>query len=321
MAHGPMQHAQDQKGAWTIFTHLVDGGWEIPLVDLRHMGPNHDQYWFPFTLTKFMVLELIAAGLLIAIFVPLARRAARQAYPTGWFWNAFESLLTFIRDEVARPTLMSGVEHHDHGHAEAHGHGEHHEHGHDLGHTHGPKVRPEEEVDRYVPFLWTLFLFILFCNLLGMLPLMGSPTASIWVTGALAACSFVMMHGAAIAKMGLLPYLKSLWPAMDIPLVIAVFLKPMIFVIELFGTVIKSGVLAVRLFANMFAGHMVLAMILFFIVMTANQAVALWAGITVASVLGVAALSLLELFVAFLQAYIFVFLTALFMGMALHPQH
>ena len=98
-------------------------------------------------------------------------------------------------------------------------------------------------------------------------------------------------------------------------------LQLMIFGIELMGTVIKSGVLAVRLFANMFAGHSVLAMILAFIVMTGNALPLLWGGITVASVLGVTALSLLELFVGFLQTYIFVFLTALFMGMALHPAH
>jgi len=95
----------------------------------------------------------------------------------------------------------------------------------------------------------------------------------------------------------------------------------MIFVIEIVSSFIKGGVLAVRLFANMLAGHSVLAMILLFILMAGNAAFALWATITVGSVLGVVALSLLELFVAFLQAYIFVFLTALFMGMAVHPQH
>ncbi len=89
------------------------------------------------------------------------------------------------------------------------------------------------------------------------------------------------------------------------------------------GTFIKSGVLAVRLFANMFAGHLVLAMILIFSSSVAGQVGNCWllGGVTIASVLGVTALSLLELFVAFLQAYVFVFLTALFMGMALHPQH
>ena len=80
--------------------------------------------------------------------------------------------------------------------------------------------------------------------------------------------------------------------------------------------------MAVRLFANMFAGHLVLAMILIFIYEAGLVgSYVLWGGVTVASVLGVTALSLLELFVAFLQAYVFVFLTALFMGMALHPEH
>ena len=173
-----------------------------------------------------------------------------------------------------------------------------------------------------MPFLWTIFLFILFCNLLGMVPFLGSPTASIYVTGALAVCSFVAIHAAAVAKMGFLPYLKSLWPHLDIPIpVMGFFIKLLICVIEVIGRFIKSVVLAVRLFANMFAGHTVLAMILSFVVLAAGNTLALWGTITAASILGVVALSLLELFVAFLQAYIFVFLTALFMGMELHPQH
>jgi len=298
MAHGPVDHVKDEVGQWTIFTEIF-GGFNLPL------GPELNIFGFHFQLSKFMLLELIAAGLIIAIFVPIARKAARSTVPQGPWWNAFESLLTFIRDEVARPNLSGGDQAHDD--HEGHGHEHHH-------HERNP-------ADKYVPFLWTLFLFVLFCNLLGMIPLMGSPTASIWVTGALAVCSFVMMHGVAIAKMGFFNYLKSLWPAIEVPLVIGVFLKPAIFAIELFGTVIKSGVLAVRLFANMFAGHMVLATILFFIVACANEGVALRAGVTFASVLGVAVLSMLELFVAFLQAYIFTFLTALFMGMALYPQH
>jgi F-type H+-transporting ATPase subunit a len=237
-------------------------------------------------ISKFMILELVAAGLIALIYIPLCRRLANGAPPRGAWDNAFESLLTFIRNEVARPNI-----------------GEH-------------------DADRFVPFLWTLFLFILFNNLLGMLPWMGSPTANLYVTGALALCSFIIMHGAAMVKMGVGHYFQSLWPHIDVPIPgMGIVLKVMIFVIELLGTVIKSGVLAVRLFANMFAGHTVLAMILGFIVMAGNALPLLWGGITVASVLGVVALSLLELFVAFLQSYIFVFLTALFMGMALHPAH
>jgi F-type H+-transporting ATPase subunit a len=121
--------------------------------------------------------------------------------------------------------------------------------------------------------------------------------------------------------MGFGPYLQSLWPHMEIPFGIGYFLKPMIFFIDLLGTVIKSGVLAVRLFANIFAGHTVLAMILSFIILAASTGPLLWGTISGASVAGVVALSFLELFVAFLHAYIFVFLTALFIGMAMHPQH
>src|SRR5262249_45935923 len=154
----------------------------------------------------------------------------------------------------------------------------------------------------------TLFLFILFSNLLGMLPFLGSPTADINVTGALAVCVFFALHGSAIAKMGPAHYLKSYWPEMDVPFGMGLVLKPMIFVLEIIGVTVRNAVLAVRLFANMFAGHMVLATILGFIVMAAGTAFALWGSITLASLLGSVLLSLLEIFVAFLQAYIFVFL-------------
>jgi F-type H+-transporting ATPase subunit a len=262
----------------SFFGHPVE--WKLPAIPMP---------WGEFRLTKFMILEVIAAGLIMLIYIPLARRAQSGALPKGWRWNMFEVLLTFVRNEIARPNL--GGEHHP------------------------------EEADRYVPFLWTLFLFILFLNLLGMFPFAGSPTASIWVTGGLAIIAFFVMHGAAIAKEGVGRYFKSLWPHIDVPYVGWMF-STMIFVIEFIGTFIKSGVLAIRLFANMFAGHLVLAFLLFFIYLAGQVgSYILFGGVTLASVLGVTALSLLELFVAFLQAYVFVFLTALFMGMSLHPQH
>jgi F-type H+-transporting ATPase subunit a len=136
-----------------------------------------------------------------------------------------------------------------------------------------------------------------------------------------------MMHAAPIAKHGLFHYLKSTWPHIELghnplALVFGFVLSFGIWAIELFGTVIKSFVLAIRLFANMFAGHMVLASILLFIVVVGHHGLnLLWGVVTVSSVAGVVLLSLLELFVAFLQAYVFVFLTSLFMGMALHPEH
>ncbi len=283
-AHEPTPHGHVMDtDRWTFFEYLFSDTveWELPSV--RVFG--HD-----LQLTKFMILELVAALLIVVIYLPIARRARKGDLPRGRWWNAFETLLTFVRNEIARPNLG--------------------------GHHH------EEEADKFVPFLWTLFLFILFCNLLGMFPFLGSPTASIYATGGLALVAFAMMHGAAVAKMGPVHYLVSLWPHIDVPYV-GWFFSGMIFTIELFGTVIKAGVLAIRLFANMFAGHMVLATILLFIYQAGvyGSSVGLWGTVTFGSVLAVTALSLLEIFVAFLQAYVFTFLTALFMGMALNPEH
>jgi F-type H+-transporting ATPase subunit a len=278
-----------------------------------------------FQVTKYMVLELIAAVLIVLIYVPLAYRLKSGEPARGAFANTFEVLLTFVRDQIAKPNL-----------------GDH--------------------TDRYVPFLWTLFLFILFNNILGMFPFGGSATASPFVTFALALIVFFAIHGAAIYEMGSAPdhghgehghenhahedhghdhgqaaeaaglwpvvkkgsgrYLHSFWPQIDLPAwPLGMPIKGLVFCLEIMGVLVRNGVLAIRLFANMFAGHMVTATILFFIKLTAELHPALWATVTISSVLGIVALSLLELFVAFLQAYIFTFLTSLFMGMAMSPQH
>lgn len=244
----------------------------------------HLEWEMPWGLTKYKVLLVLAALIIAAIYIPLARRAQSGETPKGAWWNCFESLLTFIRDQLAKPYI---------------GHG----------------------YDRYVPFLWTLFLFILVCNLLGMFPFLGSPTASFSVTLALAIVTFLFIHGNAIAHMGVGGYFKSYLPHLDVPFGMGYLIVPLIAVIEFLGNFIKGFVLAVRLFANMFAGHLVLAFLLVFIVQVKNSGPLLFWGVTFSSVVGVTALSLLELFVAFLQAYVFVFLTAIFLGSALHPEH
>jgi F-type H+-transporting ATPase subunit a len=168
--------------------------------------------------------------------------------------------------------------------------------------------------------LWTVFLFVLTCNLLGMLPFMGSPTACFAVTSILAAGSFFLIHGASIVRFGVKAHLFSFAPDLDMPLFMKIGMWLMLWPIEFIGLVLKCFVLSVRLFANMFAGHMVLATILLFI--PAVQHTGLFVPVTAASVVGVLALSMLELFVAFLQAYLFTFLTALFLGGVLeHAEH
>jgi F-type H+-transporting ATPase subunit a len=268
----------------TAMEHVMDGGRGKPW-ELFESIPFLHEIRLPAWLSKFMILEVIAALLIAAIYIPLARRAQRGSPVKGWKDNVFEVLLTFVRDEIAKPSI-----------------GEH-------------------DADRYVPFLWTMFLFILFNNLLGIIPFGASATASIYVTGALALMVFFAIHGCAIAKMGFGHYIGSLWPHIEMHWAMGMFIKPLIFVIDVIGVLVRNAVLAVRLFANMFAGHMVLATILIFIYAARNVSPGLWGAITLSSVLGIVALSLLEIFVAFLQAYIFVFLTALFMGMAMHPEH
>ena len=147
-----------------------------------------------------------------------------------------------------------------------------------------------------------------------------NPTGALSVTVALAGITFATVIGTGMATHGMVGFWTGLVPHMDLPLAMAVVMKPMLLVIEIMGLCIKHSVLAVRLLANMFAGHLVLAVIISFIAATANAVFVLWLGVTIGSVASAVALSLLELFVAFLQAYIFTFLSALFIGMAIH-QH
>jgi F-type H+-transporting ATPase subunit a len=123
-----------------------------------------------------------------------------------------------------------------------------------------------------------------------------------------------------MAKFGFIGFFTNQVPSMDLPLPLAIILKPMIFLIEMGGLLIKHGILAVRLLANMVAGHLVLLGIMGLIVGAAASSTGTWATVTSISVVGSALFSMLELFVAFLQAYIFTFLSALFIGAAVH-QH
>ena len=231
-----------------------------------------------------MVMEAIAAALMLLILVPLARHVARRPVTRGAFFNAFEAVLMYFRDSVARPTIG--------------GHG----------------------ADAYLPYLWTVFFFVLFNNLLGMIPGGASATGNINVTLVLAIATFIVVLMAGIRTSGVGGFWTALVPTIDLPPSLKFFnylLWPLLFLIEVAGLLIRHFVLAVRLFANMLAGHIVLAVILGFILMVEGTKMAYV--VTPASIGGVVALSMLELFVAFLQAYIFTFLSALFIGSAVHP--
>ena len=276
MAHDPLNHVIDHDKI-EIFTEIAEVS--IPLLKIGD-----------FQLTLYMLLEVVVAAIILLIYLPLSRKISTGEPPRGTFWNFFEVVLTYIRDEVAKPSIG------------------------------------EKDADRFVPFLWTLFLFIVLCNLLGLIPFLGSPTASLSVTGVLALLAFLLIHGSAIIRLGPLHYLESFIIRIDLGhplanLFLGIPLTAFLFVLEVISALSRGLILALRLFANMVAGHLVLAVMLSFISMAAKSADYIFWPVTLVSITMTLAVSFLELFVAFLQAFVFTLLTAIFLGMALHPEH
>ncbi len=195
-------------------------------------------------------------------------------------------------------------------------------------------VRPllGKRTDSFMPFLWTMFFFILINNLLGLIPLLdinhllvgsmkanhtavigGTATQSIYVTGALAIIAGLVINGAGIKALGLGGYLGHLTAGAPW------YIWPIIIPVEILGTFIKPIALAIRLFANMTAGHTLVATLFMFVGMAfASFNIILTPTITIISVVAAIAIYFLEIFVAFLQAFIFMFLTTVFISMLEH---
>lgn len=288
-----------------------------------------------FAISKFMLVELAVALIMLVAFSWVAKKLSSGTPPKGRLLNLLEVFLVFIRDQIAKPAI--GGEHHDehhdhehHGHHDGHGHDSHghdaHRHAPQPAHARAAKKEPISDEKLFAPVLWTIFFFVLGCNLFGIAPWAGSPTASFNVTLALAGVTFLAVFLGSCRKFGFIGFFLNQVPTMDLPLAIAIVLKPMIFVIELGGLMIKHGVLAIRLLANMVAGHLVILGImgLAFGVGAALTFTApdmpgwLWPMVASIAVVGSTLFTVLELFVAFLQAYIFTFLSALFIGAAVH---
>lgn len=240
-----------------------------------------------FGITKFMVLELVVAVIMAVVFTQYAKRVKDGQIPTGKFWNLIDTFLTFLRDQVVKPAIG------DHGY------------------------------EKFLPFIYTLFFFILGCNLMGMLPWSGSPTGEFGVTLALAGVTFLMTVISGVKVFGPIGFIMNQAPDLGIresgllaPLLIVV--KVILLVIELVGLLIKHAVLAIRLLANIVAGHLVLTAILGIAASAGTAAISVWAPAAIIVVLGSVLISVLELFVAFLQAYVFCFLASLFIGAAIH---
>jgi F-type H+-transporting ATPase subunit a len=235
-------------------------------------------------ITRYMIVEIAVAFIAILLFKWLAGRISSGQAPKGKFWNLLESFVTFVREKIVIPAM-----------------GEH-------------------DADKYMPFFWTLFMFILGCNLMGMLPWIGAPTSSIATTSALAGIVLAIGVYQGVKAFGVTGYLKNLAPSLGLPIYIAVFIVPLVWGIEALSLFIKHGVLAVRLVGNMVAGHLVLLgfMGIGFGVHAVAMSPGSWSMAAGISIIAATLLSVLELFVAFLQAYIFTFLAAMFIGSATH---
>lgn len=297
-----------------------------PMAELRNLYEKESG----FAISKYLLIEVVVGLILIVLFSQLAKRVESGRPPKGLFWNLLEVFLVFVRDEIAKPVLGSH-DHHEpietHVAADEHdGHGDHAhgQHAHAaVAHAHHDHADP---ADKFLPLLWTIFFFVLGCNLMGMVPWAGAPTAAFAVTGALAFVTFATVVVAGMMQFGVAGFFLNQIPGMDLPWYMAILLKPMILAIELLGLGIKHAVLAIRLLANMVAGHLVLLGVmglafgaeaaLHFTSPTAQSWH--WYLTATIAVLGSAAFSCLELFVAFLQAYIFTFLSALFIGASIH---
>lgn len=233
--------------------------------------------------TKHSVLLVVAALITAVVAIMTARTIAKRAVddaPSG-FANAIEALVVFFRDEVCKANIGHGFE-------------------------------------RFTPLILTFFFFILTMNLLGLVPWGGSATGNISVTAALALITFLVVEVAGFFKLGPAGYAKTIFfvpPGIEGPMKYLLLL--VMVPVEFLGKLTKPFALCIRLFANMTAGHMLIFSLLGLIFVFANMAVAKWF-VAGASFAMVSAIMLLELLVAFIQAYIFAMLSAVFIGLMQH---
>ena len=185
-----------------------------------------------------------------------------------------------------------------------------------------PAIGSKKDAAPYVPYLWTLFFFILFCNLAGLIPGLSTPTAAITITATLALLTLALVIGTGIYRHGVIGFWTGMVPHVEGkigPINISTALGPVLFFLEVFSFFVKHIALCIRLMANTFGGALILAVLIAFIPMAA-WSFYVWLPVTILSVFAVVAFTFLKLLISFIQAFIFTFLTAIFIGMAIN-QH
>jgi F-type H+-transporting ATPase subunit a len=266
-----LKNSGEEGGGW-ILHHVMDSNY----IDFDPFGklylPHLELFGIDISITKNVFFMWILALVLIILLYSLSKRYKASLIPKG-LTNFFEIMVLFVRDEIVRPTIGAGYE-------------------------------------KFLPYLLTLFFFVLFGNLFGLIPYSTSITGNIAVTAALAGISFLATQYGGIQKHGFFKYFTGL-----IPTGMPIAILPLIIVVEIIGLFTKPFSLCIRLFANMIAGHVVIFSLigLIFILKTVF--------VSPVSVGFALFIYLLELLVALIQAYIFTMLTALYIGMAVHQEH
>lgn len=236
------------------------------------------------TPTKHVIFMLITA-VLVFLSLKMAGNALTRQRNTGkaprGFANAMEALVLFVRNDIAMANI-----------------------GHDGA--------------KFVPLILTLFFFILYANIIGLMPWGSAATGNLAVTGALAVMVFLVIEIGGMRKLGFKGYMGTIFP--HVPgisgvggTIMTIAMAP----IEILGKLVKPFALAVRLFGNMTAGHFVILSLFGIIFLFGSLPVWNYAiGFTTAAL--VVGIMLLELIVAFLQAYVFALLSAVFIGLMQH---
>lgn len=232
---------------------------------------------YDISLTRNVVQMILALGILVWILVGMAnkykRNGAKKA-PSG-LQNAVEPVITFVRDEVAIPN---------------------------LGHKY----------QKYLPYLLTVFFFILINNLFGLIPGSANVTGNIAFTFVLAVISFIVILASTNAHF----WSHIFWfPGVPVPV------KILMLIVELLGVITKPFALMVRLFANMMAGHIIIICLVSLIFIFGGLSKSIGWGFSPVSIGFAVFIYLIEVMVAFIQAFIFTNLTAVFIGQAFEGEH
>jgi F-type H+-transporting ATPase subunit a len=229
---------------------------------------------FDMRITRWVLMMWLAFLLCLCIFIPLGIKLKKEKMGSDSKWvNMWEALIIyFVYDNIVEPNFEG------------------------------------KYVKKAIPYFATLFFFVLFCNLLGLLPGLSTATGNLAVTGGLASLTLLGMIGVGVVKQGPLWFYKGTVPH-GVPFILGILL---LWPIELVGLLIKPFALTVRLFANMTAGHVVILIFIFLVMMFQNVFVG------IGSVAGSLMIYMLELLVAFIQAFIFAGLSAMFIGSSMH---